>query len=48
MKDDGTIIEVQGTAEGEAFDRALLDKMLDMGHAGIEELFKIQCEALSQ
>lgn len=48
MKDDGDIIEVQGTAEGRAFDRALLDKMLDMGHSGIEQLFKIQRDALAQ
>lgn len=47
MLDDGTIIEVQGTAEGKAFDRALLDRMLDVGHAGIEELFKLQRDALA-
>ena len=47
MKSDGTIIEVQGTAEGEAFDRSLLDRMLDMGSQGIERLFEFQREAMA-
>ena len=47
MKDDGTIIEIQGTAEGETFDRALLDRMLDLGSEGIQRLFTFQREALS-
>ena len=47
MKDDGTIIEIQGTAEGEAFDRALLDRMLDLGSEGIQRLFAYQREILN-
>ncbi len=39
---DGRFVEVQGTAEGEPFDRATLDRMLDLGVAGCAELTKIQ------
>ncbi|PCJ65795.1 MAG: ribonuclease PH [Candidatus Hydrogenedentota bacterium] len=46
MKNDGTIIEIQGTAEGEAFDRTLLNSMLDAGEKGIRELMVMQNEAL--
>ncbi len=46
MKDDGSIIEVQGTAEGEAFDRELLNKMLDAGEKGIRELMSLQNKVL--
>lgn len=43
---DGRFIEVQGTAEGEPFDRALLDRLLDLGLAGCAELTRLQAEAL--
>ena len=36
--DDGTLIEVQGTAEHGTFDRRQLDAMLDLATAGIREL----------
>jgi len=42
MTGDGRIIEVQGTAEGEPFDRALLDTMLDFAGAGIADLVALQ------
>jgi ribonuclease PH len=42
----GGIVEIQGTAEGEAVDRADVDKMVDLGLAGIEQLCAIQREAL--
>lgn len=42
MTGDGRIIEVQGTAEGEPFDRRLLDTMLDYAAKGIAELVDIQ------
>lgn len=48
MKDDGTIIEVQGTAEGAAFDRAALNRMLDLGAEGIRRLCAHQREALGR
>ncbi|TXI18668.1 MAG: ribonuclease PH [Nitrosomonas sp.] len=40
------IVEVQGTAEGNAFSRTELDNMLDMAQFGIQELIAIQKKAL--
>ncbi len=48
MRDDGHIIEVQGSAEGEAFPRRALDQLLDIGEKGIYELFRLQKEALDR
>jgi ribonuclease PH len=45
MTGDGRIIEVQGTAEGEPFDRAMLDTMLDFASVGIGDLVTMQNEA---
>jgi ribonuclease PH len=45
--DDGNFIEVQGTAEGKPFDRALLNKLLDLGAAGCSQLSKLQAQALA-
>ena len=45
---DGRLIEVQGTAEGEPFDRAQLDALLDLGQAGCADLAKLQAEALAR
>ena len=44
---DGNFIEVQGTAEGKPFDRALLNNLLDLGTAGCKELAKLQTQALA-
>lgn len=44
MTGDGDLIEVQGTAEGEPFSRALLDAMLDYAATGIDRLVAIQNE----
>jgi ribonuclease PH len=44
----GAFVEVQGTAEGEPFDRALLDRLLDLAVAGCAELTKLQQESLAQ
>ena len=38
MTGSGKIVEVQGTAEGEPFDRGQLDRMLDLAAKGISEL----------
>ncbi len=46
MTDAGTFVEVQGTAEGTAFDRATLNALLDLAHQGIEELIGLQKSAL--
>ena len=47
MTGDGALIEVQGTAEGEPFTRAQLDRMLDVAGAGIAELVDLQRQARS-
>jgi ribonuclease PH len=44
---DGRFVEVQGTAEQEPFDRALLDALLDLGVAGCGELTALQQKALA-
>jgi ribonuclease PH len=46
MKDDGSFIEVQGTAEGHAFRRHELDQLLDLAGGGIARLVALQRAAL--
>jgi ribonuclease PH len=46
MTGDGRFVEVQGTAEGEPFDRALLDRLLELALSGCAELTAIQARAL--
>ncbi len=43
----GEFIEVQGTAEGAPFDRAVLDRLLDLGVAGCAQLTELQRAALA-
>jgi ribonuclease PH len=45
---DGRFIEVQGTAEGQPFDRELLDALLDLAVAGCKELTALQLEVLAK
>src|SRR5689334_509148 len=45
MTGDGKFVEVQGTAEGDPFDRTLLDALLDLGAKGCADLTVIQREA---
>jgi ribonuclease PH len=45
---DGKFIEVQGTAEGAPFDRALLDSLLNLAVAGIANLTDLQKKALAR
>lgn len=47
MRDDGSLIEVQGCAEGEAFSRKQLDTLLDTAEKGCQDLFRIQQEVLN-
>ena len=47
MSGDGAFIEVQGTAEGAPFDRALLDQLLDLGATGCAQLTALQQAALA-
>ncbi len=43
----GDFIEVQGTAEGAAFDRSALDVLLNLAVAGCADLTRLQTQALS-
>jgi ribonuclease PH len=45
---DGRLVEVQGTAEGVPFDRAALDRLLDLALQGCEELFALQRDAVER
>jgi ribonuclease PH len=44
---DGRFVEVQGTAEGEPFDRQLLDALVDLAVKGCAELTAVQQQSLS-
>ena len=46
MNEAGHFIEVQGTAEGEAFDRATMNKLLDLAQDGIRDLIVMQKQVL--
>ncbi|EJN09176.1 ribonuclease PH [Herbaspirillum sp. YR522] len=46
MTDAGHFIEVQGTAEGAAFDRVALNQLLDLAQQGIATLNTLQKQAL--
>jgi ribonuclease PH len=43
----GQLVEVQGTAEGVAFPREQLDRLLDMANVGNSQLFAVQQSALA-
>jgi ribonuclease PH len=44
---DGRFVEVQGTAEGQPFDRPLLDGLLDLAVRGCADLTALQRQALA-
>lgn len=46
MNDAGHFIELQGTAEGDAFDRPTMNQLVDLADAGIRELIRLQKQAL--
>jgi ribonuclease PH len=46
MTEQGHFVEVQGTAEGEAFDRAGMNRLLDLAELGIRQLVGLQKQAL--
>lgn len=48
LNDAGHFIEVQGTAEGHAFTRDELDRLLDLASAGIKQLMQAQLDALRE
>jgi ribonuclease PH len=47
MTGAGQFVEVQGTAEGQTFDRAALGDLLDIAQSGIEQLVKHQKQAIA-
>lgn len=48
MTGAGHFVEVQGTAEGVAFTRAEMDRLLQLAEKGIAELVTLQAQALAQ
>ena len=46
MTGDGRLVEVQGTAEHEAFSRQEMDELLSLAEAGVRELLELQRAAL--
>jgi ribonuclease PH len=46
MNEAGAFVEVQGTAEGHAFQRSELDRLLDLAASGIDELLALQLSTL--
>jgi ribonuclease PH len=46
MTESGRFVEIQGTAEGDPFDRGALDTLLELGAAGVRELIGIQRNSL--
>ena len=46
MTDAGHFVEVQGTAEGAAFDRTTMNRLLDLAQQGIGELISLQKKTL--
>lgn len=45
MTGSGRFVEVQGTAEGHTFERAMLDELLDLAHSGISQLHGLAAQA---
>jgi ribonuclease PH len=46
--DAGTYVEVQGTAEGKPFQRAQMDRLLELADGGIARLFELQADAVQR
>lgn len=46
MTESGKIVEIQGTAEGDPFDEAQFNQLLQLGKKGIAEIIKKQKQAL--
>jgi ribonuclease PH len=45
MRGDGRLIEVQATAERNAYTREELDRLIDLAASGIEQIFEVQARA---
>ena len=48
MTNSGRFVEVQGTAEGDPFDRADLDRLIDLASHGVSQLIEFQTAVLAQ
>jgi ribonuclease PH len=48
MIEPDRFVEVQGTSEGEPFDRPALNRMLDLAQTAIRQLFALQHSALGR
>jgi ribonuclease PH len=46
MTGSGGFVEIQGTAEGAPFSRAMMDQMSDLAAQGIKELVQLQKNVL--
>lgn len=47
MNDAGRFIEVQGTAEGHAFDRSEFDDLINLADKGVGEILQLQTSAIA-
>ena len=47
MTSGGRLVELQGTAEGQPFDRAQLDRLLELGAAGMQRIEAEQLKAVA-
>ena len=47
MLGTGQLVEVQGSSEGEPFDRRQMNALVDLAETGIRQLFTVQKEALA-
>ncbi|MEC8983122.1 MAG: ribonuclease PH, partial [Actinomycetota bacterium] len=47
MTGSGRFVEVQGTAEGRAFDRSQLDALVDLAATGISQIVDVQRTVLA-
>lgn len=48
MTNNGRFVEVQGTAEGDPFDRADLDRLIELASHGVRQLIECQTAVLAQ
>ena len=44
----GAYVELQGTAEGKPFDRASMDRLLELADGGLQQLFRYQRKVLGR
>ena len=46
MTEQGRFVEIQGTAEGEPFDKSDMNRLIDLAEIGIHQLLDIQARHL--